>query len=87
MSTDEMRDIIAKLEWTQGDLAHYAKRDEARIRKQARGTNPIDPSLARWLRAVGEHWGHVQDLLGHPPILPRRPPTEATRAPAYNTED
>jgi len=87
MTPTEMRDIIAKLEWTQGDLAHYARRDEARIRKQARGSNEIDPTLARWLRAVGEHWGHVQDLLDHPPILPRKPPTEPTRAPTFNTTD
>lgn len=87
MTPDELREIIAVLEWTQADLAFYAKRDQARIRKQARGTNDIDPTLARWLRAMGEHWGHVQALLDAPPVLPRRPPTEATSAPTFNTTD
>jgi hypothetical protein len=87
MTPTELREIIERLDWKQGDLAFYAKRDEARIRKQARGSNPIDDDLCRWLRAVDAHWGHVQQLLDNPPILARRPPAEATQAPAYNTED
>jgi transcriptional regulator with XRE-family HTH domain len=52
MTTDELRKITERLGWTQSDLATNAKRDYSRIRKMARGAEPIDAELASWLRRI-----------------------------------
>lgn len=64
MTPDELREIIARLGWSQSELAEYAKRDYSRIRKIARGANPIDADLAQWLRKVDSlDWLERQNLI------------------------
>jgi hypothetical protein len=67
MDHNEMRAILHRLKWSQGELAERAQRNTGRIHKQARGRDPIDAALANWLRAVDRAWPH--DLLNSPPTL------------------
>ncbi len=52
MTTDELRDILDLLQWSQGDLSRWLGRDLARTRKMCRGREPIDEPLAEKLRAA-----------------------------------
>lgn len=52
MTPDELRKIMERLGWSQNDLAVNAKRDYSRIRKMARGAQPIDEDLSGWLRRL-----------------------------------
>lgn len=52
MTTDELREIAAQLDWSLGYLAQMAKRDRSRVMKMASGRFPIDDDFARWLRTV-----------------------------------
>jgi len=52
MTADELRRLLNKMNWSQGDLARNAGRDPARTHKMARGLEPIDEPLAAWLRRV-----------------------------------
>lgn len=52
MDATELREILDRMGWSQGDLARNAGRDPARTHKMARGLEPIDEPLAAWLRRV-----------------------------------
>jgi hypothetical protein len=86
MDADELRAILDRMGWSQGDLARNAQRDPARTRKMARGQEPIDEPLANWLRKVapiisdpplrpGNHRGRGEDIDGSEPI----PTTQTSR--------
>lgn len=50
MTATEMRAILDRLGWSQGNCAYFAKRDNARIKKMARGGARIPDPIADWLR-------------------------------------
>lgn len=52
MTATELQDLLARWRWTPHELADCAGRDYERVRKMVRGARPIDPPLARWLRAL-----------------------------------
>ena len=51
MTSDELRNLIELMGWSQGELAFHARRGRARTMKMARGAL-IDEGFARWLREV-----------------------------------
>jgi hypothetical protein len=70
MDTDELRDILERLDWSQGEFGRRADRGEANGRKIARGKLLIDQPLADWLRAVDETYAKLNTLLDNPPDWP-----------------
>jgi hypothetical protein len=63
MDADELRAILDRMGWSQGDLARNAQRDLRRTRKMAQGQEPIDEPLADWLR-------RLEPLISDPPLRP-----------------
>lgn len=49
MTPTKLREIISRLGWSQNDLARISGRDEARVRKMARGAQPIDEIMRDFL--------------------------------------
>ena len=83
MTSDEARDILRILGWSQGDLAAYANRNNDFIRQQLRGRKPIDEPLAIWLRELRFRREHpeVQRYLSMLEAPPPRPGDSANAAP------
>jgi len=50
MTSNEMRECLVAMDCGQRELARILRRDEARVRKMVRGTEPIPSELAVWLR-------------------------------------
>jgi len=73
MDTDELRDILDRLGWSQGELARRLGRNERGVRKMAQGTAPVGADVARWLRGI-------VTLVENPPPNRDREPAHATTA-------
>jgi hypothetical protein len=70
MTTDEFREALDIIGWSQKDCAREAGRDISVTHKMARGRVPIDEPFAEWLRAF-------VSLYRSPPPKPcRRPHNE-----------
>jgi hypothetical protein len=72
MEPTELRDILERLDWSQGEFGRRIERGEDNGRKIARGKLPIDEPLAEWLRAVDKANTTLISLLDAPPPW-RRP--------------
>jgi hypothetical protein len=72
MTPDEMRSILAKFDRSQEWLALRTGRNYSRIRRMARGGEPIDDALAAWLRAYAAATSNDRRKLPRPAPAPVR---------------
>ena len=67
MNTDEMRECLDGLGWSQRQLSSILDVDEGTVRKWARGRNQIPESIAQWLKKL-----HSFHLKNPPPSAPNK---------------
>jgi len=61
MTTDEMRSVLDRIYWSQGQLADYLGVAKESVHKMARGSRPIPPALATWLNQMAAARAQVSD--------------------------
>jgi hypothetical protein len=78
MTSDELHAICDHLGWTMLDLSKKIHRSYSRAKKWGRGSYPIEPPVAEWLRDLRAAFdagdeARCDHLLDHPPPPPPAP--------------
>jgi hypothetical protein len=80
MDHQELRDILARVEWSSAELARRINRNDRGVRRIVAGAVPIDPPLAAWLRELDTAHAALGRVLERPPPNPQRGGTDGQQA-------